>query len=157
VFDYQLVRVSQRSGNNPGRICIANNGWPAEGAKWFTGIWIENIRLDYVAEEETDPPIVSIWFEPWADAKIGDSTAAANQLLDVLRSEFSPERMSRIYDRRLSDPWIEFELCSKTELFEWIGGKGDASFSERLLEELELLGKLGPTMKSIFSAKASPK
>src|SRR3982750_4606620 len=62
-FPCPRVRIVHISGNQSGTICIARKTWPADG-KSACGFWVENIRLEFVADEDTPPPLLSVWVKP---------------------------------------------------------------------------------------------
>src|SRR5689334_20041884 len=57
------LRVIHISGNQPGSICVSKKSWPKDG-KSASGFWIENIRLEYVTDEDTPAPVLSVWVKP---------------------------------------------------------------------------------------------
>jgi hypothetical protein len=57
-LDAQRSRVTQFWAD--GYIGFGRKSWPS-GANWHSGFWVENLRLEILAAEDTEPPYAYIW------------------------------------------------------------------------------------------------
>ena len=152
-FDNARVRVVHTSGNQSGTICISRKAWPRSGKSTSCGFWIENIRFEYIADEDSPPPLLSVWIQPLEEE--------SKDVLESAKRRISAEAVSRLPKELLAKASkafpdngyaVGYEFIGKAELLDLLADEDSERFSKLLFQHLEMLMPLFPVLEDILIA-----
>ena len=150
---YDKGEVSVAQGSKVGRIWIAKSSWPKAG-RWYAGLYIENLRLEYAARTEADPPSTYLYIEPFGDSQQRVAAkevirTAADQLLPLERRK---AEFKWVAAAKCNDTAVALPFCSQAELFELLAKSEAGAFAQRLRAELEAFTAFEPVLDQVFGS-----
>lgn len=148
-FHVQKVKVIHTASSRSGQMCVAKKGWPKDGSQ-ACGFWFENIRLEYLSDEDEPPPLMSVWlpsvddvlYEKWEEAKTRIAKEAEMKL---------PKDLLVRAKKSLDDDGyaVAYEFASKGELLEAIAHTDTERFPALLTHGLKQLLLLAPVIDEV--------
>lgn len=138
-FDMSRVRVTHRSASY-GYLWISKRTWPKKRNS-AAGIWIENIRLEFLADDEQPGPLASLWLGPMEEHASFDKLK--KEIIDrankVLPHQLLLNSARTLPERAYT---FGFEFCDKKGLLSTLTEPDAPRFSSILHEQLDSLSKI---------------
>jgi hypothetical protein len=138
------------SGTRSGAIWLSKKTWPKSGRS-PAGIWIENVRLEQLSSDDSDPPLASIWIGGMANEGINIEDAKNSIQKEATRLIPAKKLATAVKSLPDDEYAIGFQFCSKKEIVEWIADPEGTELAEHLTDELECLAKLAPVLDSLMA------
>ena len=121
------------------------NQWPRDGENRPTGFWIENIRLEVLANEDEPPPLIGLWVISSDDKFDYDPAQAA--IVHAARESFGTEkRSSWHFGDNENTAIIGRKIATKKVLLEMLANGESQGFVDLIVEQLEELAQLIPAV-----------
>lgn len=143
----EYVEVTRFSGPKAGVIVLGKPSWPRE-KRFRTGFWIENLRLEYLADEDKPPPLAYLWINH--DHTDVTEAEAKRAILAAVPIALTPAEQARITTLTGEDYLLGIEFAKKQELIDMLAGGDSSQLVDTMVEQLELLAKLSPTLDALF-------
>jgi len=157
--DEEIVEVLKIAGParlKSGAIVLRRSSWPSNGKNSPTGFWVENLRLEYLNDENEAPPEIGFWLD-WDDEKDDDIYGAvAKAIAEAARKAFSSEQSSQWKpgdnDRTAL---IGKVVASKQELLGMLSSGKTEEFVDCIVGQLEELAALIPAIDEALGIKSA--
>jgi hypothetical protein len=148
-LDASRVRVTHRSADW-GYLWVSKKTWPKDN-KSPVGIWVEYIRLEYLADDDEPPPLASLWIEPIKKLLPLEQANAA--IMKAAKKLLPPSVMESAVKNSAEGYALGFEFCDKQELLASLVDPERKQFAKRVNEQLDLLAKLAPAVDALLESK----
>jgi hypothetical protein len=142
-LDAQRTRVTQFWAN--GYLGFGRKSWPS-GASWHSGFWVENLRLEILTAEDTDPP----WAYIWAPKKCNlDFDAARAAVKKVAKDLLLPEELKGSSDGS-GEELINLPAPSKHTLLSSLSTGDGQGFVKLLISQFDMMARFVPVLEKVF-------
>jgi hypothetical protein len=142
-LDAQRSRVTQFWAD--GYIGFGRKSWPS-GAKWHSGFWIENLRLEILAAEDTEPPYAYIWAPGKSNLDFDAARTAVNAAAKDL---LTPEEHSA-KGPHSDDVLLYLPAPSKHQLLDALSDGDGQKFVKLFVSHYDMAARFVPVLDKVF-------
>jgi hypothetical protein len=132
-----------------GEIAFGRKSWPNKANKYPCGFWVNELRFDQLAVEESDPPEAYLWILKEVALDYDTARAivekAAKDLLN--REELKGTEPAQSDDRAL----FYFTAPSKSELLRLFCDGDGEGFVEMFVSLFDVMARFVPVLDKVFS------
>jgi hypothetical protein len=147
-LDARRIAVTQFWGK--GHIGFGRKSWPGGETSWPSGLWVDNLRLEVLAAEDSEPPYAHIWVPMNSKANI-DYHAARAAVKNAAKDLLSPEVLQRtIGPESFEDVLFCLPAPSKRELLCALADGDGQGFVELFVSQFELMARFVPVLDKVF-------
>ena len=145
-LDASVVYVTQSSYD--GCIGLARKSWPGGDSRDPPGFYVDNLRLEILASEESDEPVSYLWVDKKSildlAAARGDVTAEAKKLL-------GREQFERLCTAGSGEFLLYFvNTPSKHDLLTALAEGDEQTFVDKLQSHFDTMAQLVPVLDKLF-------
>lgn len=134
-----------------GWLAFGRKAWPDGEAQYPTGFYLDNLRLEVLADEGEPAPTATIWMPAKASKKIGQEVAAVRQqLADGAADLLTKDEQERYLRPEGGKAILRFAMPSKAELLNLIKTGDGTGFVELVVTQVDLMARFLPLLDPIF-------
>lgn len=128
---------------------FGRKSWPAGDTNWPSGLWIDILRLELLAEEEAEPPIAYLWFSQKAKGtlKFEPAQSAVNKAAKDL---LTPAEFKMNGDGEPDDVLLYLPVPSKTEILGALVDGDGQRFVELFVAQFDMMARFVPVLDKVF-------
>lgn len=154
-LDSHKIHVTQFWGK--GAIGFGRRSWPDGDSYNLPGLWLDNLRLEMLTEEDEAPPVASIWIPPKAFKKVdSDVQAARQQMLVAAQQLLTKDEFERsVRPESGGKSILYFTTLSKKEVLELFVADEGAGLVEALITQFDLLARFVPSLDLILKNQSA--
>lgn len=147
-FDACVAYPTQFWGQ--GHLGFGRRSWPGGETHWPSGLWVDGLRLELLAAEDSEPPYSAIWVSKKAKNNF-DYDAARLAVKKASKDLLSPDELNRAVIPESEDEVLLYlPAPSKDELLGALS-KGDGQgFVALFIPVLDLMGRFVPVLDKVF-------
>jgi hypothetical protein len=136
-----------------GQIGFGRKSWPHSkdgNTEVPPGLWLLNLKLDYLAMEDKDAPSAIIWVSKKTKIDIGAARISMKQQAEKLYSMEELKRLENTEDEVL----IELPAPSKRELLDAFSNGDGEEFVKLIVNQFDQMASFVPVLDRVFSKSA---
>ena len=145
----EVTRVSGPAGMKAGVIKLSKKLW-TKGKHYWTGFWMENLRLEYLADEDEPQPLVYLWVN--AEEAGLEQNKVERVIREAIEEVLTPVELTGVTTVIGDDYFLEIQFATKQQLIDMLAKGETDRFVETLAKPFDLLAKLMPAIDQIFTA-----
>ncbi len=149
-LDTNAVYATQFWGS--GYLGFGRKSWPAGDTRWPSGLWIENLRLEVLAAEDSfESPYGYFWFSNKSKSDL-DFDAAREAVTAAAKKLLSVEELKDT-QRRQVPTWVLLgaNFVKKSDLLRAFCEDDGQGFVELFVSQIELMARFVPVLDKVFS------
>lgn len=148
-LDDKYIRPTQRWAS--GFIGVGRKAWRAKGSS-LAGLYIENVRLEVLADEEADAPYAGVWVG--SAKKPATDTAGVERIVSATGTLLTPDELGRCTLEPSGFGYvIWYPLPEKRQELLDMAIEGDGQrFVDCLVSHFDVFARLIPVMDEAFAA-----
>ena len=132
-----------------GSIGFGRESWPGGKSKWPSGLWVEQLRLEVLAAEDSEPPYGSIWLSHKSNSDF-DIDAARATVNEAAKRLLASEERKYSECTDADDVLLYFSAPSKSELLHALcEGDGEA-FVALFVSQFDVMARFVPVLDKVF-------
>ena len=146
-LDAQRSAVTQFWG--VGYIGFGRRSWPGGESDSPSGLWLENLRLEVLAAEDSEAPIAYIWVsnKPKSNLDFDAARAAVNE---AARNLLTSEELKRTENADSDNVLLYLSAPSKSELFRALSDGDGQGFVALFVAQFDLMARFVPPLDNVF-------
>jgi hypothetical protein len=142
-LDAQRSRVTQFWAE--GYIGFGRKSWPF-GANWHSGFWVENLRLEVLAAEDSVPPAAYIWAPRKSNLEFDAARVAVKKAaIDLL----TPEELKATGEES-GEVLLNLPAPSKRELLDALSDGDGQKFVKLFVSHFDMAARFVPVLDKVF-------
>jgi len=137
-----------------GAIGFGRTSWPGSDADVPSGLWIENLKLEILAAEHSEPPIATIYVAKRFGIDMRAARAAITAEMKRILGEGERESV-----RAATEEWdlLEFVAPSKNALLTALADGDGQQFVDLLRSPFDLMARFIPSLDNVFQGHMQAK
>lgn len=128
---------------------FGRKSWPVGESRWPSGLWLDNLRLEKLAAEESEPPYGYIWFSNKSKSSL-DSDAARVAINAAAKDLLSPEELKGTESADSHDVLLYVPAPSKRELLSALSDGDGQAFVAMVVSQFDLMARFVPALDKVF-------
>lgn len=149
-LDVSVVYVTQASCN--GYVGLARKAWPGGDSRDPPGLYVDNLRLEILASEESDEPVSYLWVDK---KSILDLDKARRLVTAEAKKLLGGEQLERLWEAGAGQFLLNFrETPSKQELLAALANDDEQTFVDKLQSQFDTMAQLVPAIDKLFQEQA---
>jgi len=146
-LDASTIKVTQHWGN--GYVGLGRKAWHSKGSS-PTGYYIENIRLEILADESEPPPTAYIWLKP-AVQNGADFARALAAVRKAARKSLSKDELRACQFMDDEETVLSLGLLpGRKDLLEMLSQADSQAFVDCLVSQFEILTRFNEVLDSVL-------
>jgi hypothetical protein len=147
VLDAQRSAPTQFWGS--GYIGFGRRSWPGGESTWPSGLWLNNLRLEVLAAEDSEPPNAYIEFSNKTKSNL-DFGAARAALDAAAKAILTPEELKGTASAESSGVLLWLPAPSKGELLGSLSVNDGQGFVELFVSQFDMMARFVPVLDKVF-------
>jgi hypothetical protein len=132
-----------------GCLGFGRSSWPAGDSNWPSGLWMNGLRLEELASEETDPPNATIWLS--TKAKIALDSDKARRVLDQQAKRLlTREELKGVFSAEEKGILLWLPAPSKRQLLDALADGDGEAFVNLFVSQFDMMAKFIPVLDKVF-------
>jgi hypothetical protein len=146
-LDANAVYPTQFWGS--GYIGFGRRSWPAGETQWLSGLWLENVRLEVLAAEDSESPYSYIWFSNKSNSNL-DLDTARNAVIAAAKDLLNAEELKTTEGADSHGVLLYLGTLPKSELMRaFCDGDGEG-FVKLFVSQFDLMARFRPVLDKVF-------
>ncbi len=146
-LDANAVYPTQFWGS--GYIGFGRKVWPAGGGRWPSGLWVENLRLEILAAEDSESPYAYIILSHKSKSNF-DLDAARVAVSAASKELLTPEESKGTSDGDYGNVLLWLPAPSKGELLHALGEGDGQGFVSLFVSQFDMMARFVPVLDKVF-------
>jgi hypothetical protein len=132
-----------------GSVGFGRKSWPGGQTGLPSGLWVDNLRLEKLATEDSEPPKASIWISNKSKSNL-DFDAARVTVNAAAKDLLSPEELKCTKSADSDDVLLWLPAPSKRELQSALSEGDGEGFVELFVSQFEMMARFVPVLDKVF-------
>jgi hypothetical protein len=139
------------AGWTTGALCFARKTWAA-GNEYPNGLWIENLRLDWITSEAKESPMAYVWVRQSRKGGL-DLDGARERIRRELPKVLSKAER-RTFQHADNGYLLAWPVATKQEIFDWFLNDNVEALNSCLQEQVDVFAKMIPVLDPYLARKS---
>lgn len=130
-----------------GCIGFGRKSWPGGESNWPSGLWLNGLRLEELAAEDSEPPYASIWVPRKSNL---DFDAARVAVKEVAKNLLTPEELKGTVSPESGEELLFLPAPQKRELLGALSDGNGQGFVALFVSQFDLMARFVPVLDKVF-------
>jgi hypothetical protein len=132
-----------------GCLGFGRKSWPGGESRWPSGLWLNGLRLEELAAEDSEPPCASIWFSNKSKSEL-DVDAARCALEAVAKELLAPEELKGVTSGEGKGDLLYFPSPSKAQLLDALSEGDGQGFVGIFVSQFDMMARFVSALDKVF-------
>jgi len=129
-----------------GSIGFGRRSWPSGESNWPSGLWVENLRLEVLTAEDSEPPYACIWVPKKTNLEFAPARLVVNEAARELLAPEDFEGAMTVDEQML----LYLPAPSKRELLSALSNGDGQRFVELFVSQFDMMARFVPVLDKVF-------
>jgi hypothetical protein len=133
-----------------GSVGFGRKSWPGGESSWPSGLWVENLRLEVLAADDSEPPYAYIWVPKKSKSSL-DYDAARAAVKEAAKDLLTPEELKGTSSAESGEEVLLYlPAPSKDALLGALADGDGQRFVELFVSQFDMMARFVAVLDKVF-------